>query len=129
MHVKNDVIEFSAILSLSRNVVGRESCNFYPFDKKPPLNTKKQKNKHLPQTSFRIILRIPASKHELVLRTFSYINKSTKLPCSFGNLKIKTYQLCFLLFYNCTDLQGEKHAVDSRVLSSAKLKQTNKSVL
>lgn len=43
MHVKNDVIEFSAMLSLSRNVVGRESCNFYPFDKKPPINTKKQK--------------------------------------------------------------------------------------
>lgn len=129
MHVKNDVIEFSAMLSLSRNVVGRESCNFYPFDKKPPINTKTQKNMHLPQVSFCIILRIPASKHEFVLRTFSYINKRSKLPFSFGNLKIKTYQLCFRLFYNRTNLQGEKHAVDSRVLSSAKLKQTNKSVL
>lgn len=125
---ENDVIEFSAMLSFGKNV-GRESCNFYPSAKKPPTNTKKQKKRHPPQISPCIVLRIPASKYEFVLRTFSHINRRSESQCSFGNLKKKTYQLRFLLFYNCTNLQREQIAVGCRVLSSAKLKKSNKSVL
>lgn len=90
---------------------------------------KETEKNDLPKISVCIFLRIPASKYEFVLRKFSYINKRSKLPCSFGNLKIKTYQLRFLLFYNCTNLQGEQIAVACRVLSSAKLKKSHKSAL
>lgn len=121
---QNDVIEFSAMLSFGKNV-GKESCNFYPFLPRNHPQIQRNRKKAIHQC----VLRIPASKYEFVLRTFSHINRRSRSQCSFGNLKKKTYQLRFLLFYNCTNLQREQIAVGCRVLSSAKLKKSNKSVL
>lgn len=72
----------------------------------------KQRNRKndLPQISFCIILRIPASKYEFFLRKLSHISKRSKLPFSFGNLKIKTYisNMFFVIFITASICKASK---------------------